>query len=100
MVVGFEYDQVNVSIDTKDKEFNKSLFDYLYDRKEDIEKEYGKSLIWDRLSDNRASRIKDEISCHTFELEDKTEVFEFMRSAADRLYQVFRKHILEFSRSH
>lgn len=99
-VVGFEYDQVNVSIDTKDKEFNKSLFDYLYDRKEDIEKEYGKSLIWDRLSDNRASRIKDEISCHTFELEDKTEVFEFMRSAADRLYQVFRKHILEFSRSH
>ena len=99
-VVGFEYDQINVSIDTKDKEFNKLLFDYLFERKEVIEKEYGKSLIWDRLSDNRASRIRDEIACRTFELEDKTEVFEFMRSASERMYQIFRKYILEFSTIH
>lgn len=99
-VVGFEYDQINVSIDTKDKEFNKLLFDYLFERKEVIEKEYGKSLIWDRLSDNRASRIRDEIACRTFELEDKTEVFEFMRSASERMYQIFRKYILVFSTIH
>lgn len=99
-VVGFEYDQVNVSIDTKDKDFNKTLFDYLHGRKKDIEKEYGKGLIWDRLSDKRACRIRDEITCRTFELEDKTEVFEFMRSSAERMYQIFRKYILEFSSSH
>lgn len=98
-VVGFEYDQVNVSIDTKDKDLNKKIFDYLYERKDDIEKAYGKSLIWDRLSDNRASRVKDEISCRTFELEDKTVVFEFMRSAAERMFSIFHKYILDFSSS-
>ena len=99
-VVGFEYDQVNVSIDTKDKDFNKTLFDFLFERKDVVEKEYGKHLIWDRLSNNRASRIRDEITCRTFEIEDKTEVFEFMRSASERMYQIFRKYILEFSTIH
>ena len=96
-VVGFEYAQVNVSIDTKDKELNKTIFDYLFERKDIIEKEYGKSLVWDRLPDKRASRVRDEISCHSFELADKTEVFEFMRSSAERMFTIFHKFVLEFS---
>lgn len=96
-VVGFDYDRVEIYIDTKDKDFNKKLFDYLYSRKEVIEAEYGSVLIWERMRDKRACRIKDEISCHTFEMDDKTEVFEFMRSSADKMYSIFHKVVLEFA---
>ena len=88
---------MEIYIDTKDKDFNKKLFDYLYAQKEAIEAEYGNVLIWERMSDKRACRIKDEISCHTFEIDDKTEVFEFMRSSADKMYSIFNKTVLEFA---
>lgn len=96
-VVGFDYDRVEIYIGTKDKDFNKKLFDYLYAQKDAIEVEYGSTLIWERMSDKCASRIKDEITCHTFEMDDKTEVFEFMRSSAERMCPAFHKYILEFS---
>lgn len=96
-VVGFDYDRVEIYIATKDKDFNKKLFDYLYAQKDAIEVEYGSTLIWERMSDKCASRIKDEITCHTFEMDDKTEVFEFMRSSAERMCPAFHKYILEFS---
>lgn len=96
-VVGFDYDRVEIYIGTKDKDFNKKLFDYLYAQKDAIEVEYGSTLIWERMSDKCASRIKDEIACHTFEMDDKTEVFEFMRSSAERMCPAFHKYILEFS---
>lgn len=96
-VVGFDYDRVEIYIGTKDKDFNKKLFDYLYAQKDAIEVEYGSTLIWERMSDKCASRIKDEITCHTFEMDDKTEVFEFMRTSAERMCPAFHKYILEFS---
>lgn len=96
-VVGFDYDRVEIYIGTKDKDFNKKLFDYLYAQKDAIEVEYGSTLIWERMSDKCASRIKDEITCHTFEMDDKTEVFEFMRSSSERMCPAFHKYILEFS---
>jgi len=96
-VVGFDYDRVEIYIDTKDKDFNKILFDDLYAKKEAIEAEYGGPLIWERMSDKRASRIKDEISRHTFEMNDKTEVFEFMHTSADKMYSIFHKYIIGFS---
>lgn len=96
-VVGFDYDRVEIYIGTKDKDFNKKLFDYLYAQKDAIEVEYGSTLIWERMSDKCASRINDEITCHTFEMDDKTEVFEFMRSSAERMCPAFHKYILEFS---
>jgi len=96
-VVGFNYDRVEIYIDTKDKDFNKKLFDFIYAQKDAIEAEYGDALIWERMSDKRACRIKDEISCHTFEMDDKTEVFEFMRTSADKIYNIFRRIVIDFS---
>lgn len=96
-VVGFDYNRVEIYIDTKDKDFNKKLFDYLYFQKDAIEAEYGSALIWERMSEKRACRIKDEISCHTFEMDDKIEVFEFMRSSADKMYSIFHKTVLEYA---
>ena len=96
-VVGFDFDRVEVYIDNREKEVNKAIFDYLFSKKEEIEKEYGGRLIWERLSENRACRIKDEIQCHTFEIDNWTEVFAFMKSAGQRLFDVFHKYISEWS---
>ena len=95
-VIGFDFCRVEVYIDRGDKEFNKGLFDNLFSKKESIEDEYGGALVWERMSDKRACRIKDEVSCHPFELDDKIAAFEFMRSAGNRLYSVFHKRILDY----
>ncbi len=96
-VVGFDFDRVEIYIDGREKEKNKALFDYLYSRKVEIEKEYCGILIWERLSDKRACRIKDEIQCRTFEIDNWTEVFAFMKSAGQKMFDVFHKYISEWT---
>ena len=96
-VVGFDFDRVEIYIDNREKEQNKAIFDYLYARKDVIEKEYGGPLVWERMTNNRACRIKDEIQCHTFEVDNWTEVFAFLKSAGLRMFDVFHRFIGEFS---
>ncbi len=49
--------RVELYIDSRDKDWNKSLFDQLSKGKTDIESELGEPLEWERLNDRRASRI-------------------------------------------
>ena len=94
-VVGFDFDRVEICIDSRDKELNKKIFDYLYARKSTIEAEYGTPLMWERLPEKKSSRIKDERSFRTFEMEDMTQVFEFMNEAGLKMFEVLHKFVLE-----
>ena len=49
--------RVAVYIDNGDRDWNKGLFDQLYEIKVDIESELGEPLEWERLDERRASRI-------------------------------------------
>ena len=49
--------KIEVYIDNTDREWNKTLFDQLLERKESIESDLSESLEWKRLDDRRASRI-------------------------------------------
>lgn len=48
---------VEVYIDYGDVDSNKALYDWLYKRKDAIERQLGFSVQWDRLDDRQASRI-------------------------------------------
>ncbi len=49
--------RVEIYIDTIDQEENKRVFDALYSQRDDIEREVGAELAWERLNTKRASRI-------------------------------------------
>ena len=94
-VIGFEYGRVEIYINSKDKELNKRVFDYLYNRRDAIEQEYGSPLVWERLSEKRASRVKDERAFRTFDMDDNTPEFCFMNEAGVKMFEVFQKYLLE-----
>ena len=97
-VVLYDFARMEIYFASGDKEQNKEVFDFLYARKDTIEKEYGKELIWERISDKIACRIKDDMPCRPFEAQDKTPIFEFMKEASDKMSVIFHKHILEYQK--
>ena len=49
--------RVEVYIDSNDRDWNKTLFDQLIEKKVLIESELGDSLVWERLDHRKASRV-------------------------------------------
>ena len=49
--------RIELYIDNVERDWNKSLFDQLFERRTDIESEVGEELEWERLDNRRASRI-------------------------------------------
>ncbi|MDZ4766254.1 MAG: DUF4268 domain-containing protein [Chloroflexota bacterium] len=49
--------EIDLYIDTGNRDFNKAVFDDLYQQREAIEADFGEALEWRRLDDQRASRI-------------------------------------------
>jgi predicted type IV restriction endonuclease len=52
---------IELYIDTGEVSKNKNIFDQLYSHKQNIEKELGISLLWDRLDEKRACRISKKV---------------------------------------
>jgi hypothetical protein len=57
VLAGNDTARVELYIDLRDFEANKTLFDWLHGQKDSIEKGCGFPLQWERLDERRASRI-------------------------------------------
>ena len=88
--------RTEIYIDMGDQNKNKELFDKLYDKKDELEKEFGSVLTWERLDDKRACRICNyidgSISVDTAQIEEiKSWAIENML----KFKKVFPKYIVK-----
>lgn len=92
-VVSGQYARVELYIDRGNKEENKQVFDYLFDKKDEIEKQFGDSLIWERLDDKRASRIKYETQGNIFDKEQWEGMVSFMVNSMIKFERTFKNYM-------
>ena len=88
--ISYNYARVEIYIDTKDNEKNKRIFNFFESHKSTIENTYGSSLTWEQLPDKRACRIKDQRNYNCFNLDDKTEIFEFLCESSKKMNEAFK----------
>lgn len=93
------YGRAELYIDRGVKEENKDIFNKLSSQKETIETAFQHDLIWERLDNKRACRIKAELSSNVFEKENWAEMIEFMSDRMIRLENAFKKPIQEIGKS-
>lgn len=95
-VMAKSYARIELYIDTGNKGINKELFDYLYSRKEQIQKKFGNELIWERLDDKRASRIKYETLKNCYNKDEWNEIVEFLVSNMIKFEQALQVHLKNY----
>lgn len=96
--ITYKLGQVELYIDRgqDSKEENKNIFDQLYARKEEIEKEFAGKLDWERLDNRRACRIKKSFDYAGLEDKEKWDKLQDdMIDAMIRLEESFKKPIRE-----
>ncbi len=86
---------VELYIDTGDRDENKHIFDSLRSKNEKIEADFGGSLLWERLDDRRASRVRAFISKGGLKDDESNwpSIQDAMIDAMDRLSKALRPHI-------
>lgn len=90
-VVSKTYGRAELYIDRGNKEENEFLFDELFKQKDQIEKDFGGSLVWERLEAKHACRIKSETTGNVFEREQWDEMISFMVDSMIRLDNALKK---------
>ena len=87
---------VELSLQTPNKNWNKSFFDLLEESQEDIEAELGTKLLWERLDNNKTSRVglrrDGSIDAGPDQLD---EIREWMFSNVVKFKQVFPPYLRE-----
>ena len=87
--VSKSYGRAEIYIDRGEKEENKFVFDFLHGIKEEIESKFKGKLVWERLDEKRASRIKSEFQSNVFDKENWDSMIEFMTDSMVRMEIAF-----------
>jgi len=78
-VVARNFARTELFISRTTSEESKTIFDELFEQKEQIESIFGGSLIWERLDDKKGCRIKSEINdVSIYEKEDWDKMIDYM----------------------
>ena len=96
LVITQNHVRSEVYISTGEKKLNKNIFDYFYGLKEEIEKIFGDSFIWEKLEDKNASRIRYQLdNVNAFNKDDWGKINNFFTDVAVRMEKTFAPYIKE-----
>jgi len=90
--------RVEIYINRGSQEENKWCFDFLKDRKEQIESDFGDSLTWERMDEKISCRIKSQLEgVSLYDKEDWPRMIEYMTDVAERMEKAFRKPVSQLN---
>lgn len=88
--------RTEIYIDSGNKVENKRIFDFYYSHKQEVEKEI-KDIIWQRLDEKDASRIRVDKQLSFMKPEDKEKIFQFFITTTENFQRVFTKFAPEYA---
>jgi hypothetical protein len=95
-VIARSHARVEVYISRSNRNENKFIFDELRKLQNQIEDSFGSKLIWQRLDDKKASRIKCELSgVNYFNEEDWPKIMTFLIESMHRMINAFKEPLKE-----
>jgi len=98
-VVTGDYIRIELTISGRTQEENKSIFDELYTKKEQIENEFGSPLARERMDDKRMSRVKYELpDVSILAEEDWEKMVDFMKINVPKFEKAFKTPIQQLTR--
>lgn len=93
LVVTRSYARVEIYIN-KGVAQNKAVFDYFFNKKEQIEKDFGAQLDWDRMDDKVTCRIKWQLDgVSIFDEADHKKMNDFLIDGLERMKKAFTEPI-------
>lgn len=96
-VANYDMARVELYLGMASKEQNKALFDFLYARRDCIEKSMGTPLTWNRMDDNKASKI--HLSLPGVDISKETDwprMTKFHADVSKRLYTAFKEPLAQY----
>lgn len=91
-VISKRYARTELYISRSIKEENEYIFDELKKCQEEIEQIFGNELVWERLDDKKACRVKYELNdVNVFNKDDWQKMIEFMADGMIRMEKAFRE---------
>jgi len=99
MVVSRSYARGEIYFNRGSKEENKWCFDFIEERKEQIEKEFGEPLIWERMDDKVSCRIKAQLDgVSIFDNQDWGKMISYMVDVSQRMAKIFHNPVKQLNR--
>ncbi len=93
------YARAELFINPGKKELNKACFDFLLERKDQIEKEFGGELTWERMNENITSRIKSQLDgVSLYDKEDWDQMIKYLTDVSVRMDRALRAPLKQLSR--
>ena len=69
-------------------------FDFFYQRKAQIEADFGGPLVWERMEDRVSCRIKSQLDgVSLYEKEDWDKMITYMNDVSERMVKAFRNPV-------
>lgn len=98
LVASGDYCRSEIFLNRGNKEENKEIFDYLYSKKNEIERDFGGELGWERMDNNVTSRIKSQLNgVSYFEESDWDRMFTHLIDSSVRMEKAFKEPVKQLN---